>query len=310
MSPSPRRWKIRSLTSRPPSRCSLTMRSSAASSGQRYQTPSGYTTSTGAPARHATMQLVRVRLMARCGRASIFSPTMANMACAATPSSVQRGPTHMRTCLVCVLIGWQTEQKIEGWTAWHAFFKKRAHSYEEENKRWLRSRAIHLDRPPRYKRLCPSGWFPGSRAARPDGITRMCAFPCMAQWLIANRILDYRCGGSVGLVFQGQKNAPTSHLTFQQKVAKHLKVIAVSLRGEPRICKLNTSTSGTLLTQRGPEAPRQTGAFSTLAAARPGASGAAHAASIIDFCLALAPWITPGMIIFGVHKSVHNHALF
>jgi len=42
----------------------------------------------------------------------------------------------------------------------------------------------------------------------------------MAQWLIANRILDYRCGGSVGLVFQGQKNAPTSHLTFQQKSCK------------------------------------------------------------------------------------------
>jgi hypothetical protein len=94
--------------------------------------------------------------------------------------------------------------------------KERIHT-RRKNKRWLRSGAIHLNRPPRYKRLSPSGWFPGSREARPDGITQICAFPCMAQWLKANRILDYRCGGSVGLVFQGQKNSPTSHLTFQQK---------------------------------------------------------------------------------------------
>lgn len=32
-------------------------------------------------------------------------------------------------------------------------------------------------------------------------LPKICAFPCMAQWLSANLVLDDRCGGSVGFVF-------------------------------------------------------------------------------------------------------------
>lgn len=52
-------------------------------------------------------------------------------------------------------------------------------------------------------------------------MSRTIAFPCQTQWRVDGPLLDYRCGGSVGI---DQQVAPTSRFTpFTEKFMEHLK---------------------------------------------------------------------------------------
>src|ERR1700681_610489 len=102
------------------------------------------------------MQWVRVRLTRNSGRASILLPINSNMACERSPFSVQRGPVHMKTCLVWVLIN-----------GFRALPQLGRNSCQNTGKiKRVRSEAIRLNRPPRYKLTNhTAGGYPGSRVA-------------------------------------------------------------------------------------------------------------------------------------------------
>ena len=128
-----------------------------------------------------------------------------------------------------------------------------------KNKRRVRSKAIHLNRPPRHKLHKRFRPVSGSRGEIHLEISEVRAFPCIAQWRTANFLLAYRCGGSVGILHE---QAPTSRLILRTTARKTPKAIA---RTEYRLRLIKLQAEAESVSRESPGAPLTVASIFSLA---------------------------------------------